>query len=950
MTAHLFLPGTKNRRRAKRRGLPLEPGCQRLEPRFLLSLAPNSIAGDVGTIFATSGLAGAQPPAAVRFSFAASGNGQTSLNLISGKTGTGSFNYTVTGPNTANVTNLQDSATVKLTFTGAGTGTYTEDVVVAGNSEQAQAGLFVLQTPPFVTDAPAALTGSSLALNIGGGNAGGPFQTSGTSNLVLNSASTFTDTGSSTTNGTYSYTQTVGATPGVAEVVLNDSSDPTSFLYLAYAASTSGTFYRTDATLPGGQSAHNDFQFGTFSGQIALPSQLAFGPQATSVVSVNATIAPAVTVDVRDAGGHIVTSNGSTVSLAISNGPAGGVLGGTSAVAAQGGIATFSDLTLSQPGTYTLTATDGSLSSAVSTFTVAVPRKTGLLDPTFGTGGVASHNVGFTATSGLAIQPDGKSVIAGVIGSPGSQEFGLTRYNADGSLDTTFGTNGVASVSLQGTDDQPSSVTVLPNGEILEAGTSAVENAGAVVGSDFAVALFNASGLLDTSFGGGTGKVLTNFSSTSTPSTDIANALVLGNGGEFFVVGSSTANGSGKDLAIAAFNADGSPATGFNGTGRELLDFAGGDDSANAAVVQSNGELVVAGSTENPSSAVTSVAVVRLLANGALDTHFGTKGKVVTNLRGVDDAATSVAIGAKGAIVVGGLSCTGSFSAGTIASDFAVLRYTSTGKADHTFGGKGFVITSFGEDAAITSVLVQSDGGIVASGKTAASFSSAAAGQLGIAVARYNSNGSLDTSFNGSGKTLVTLTGQSATSNLLHPSNVTRDITPDITAVAADDQLQQDFNAFVSSAQGIVATTPGGNLAVAGNSGGFTEEGQLVATGIDLAASLLASLPASEKPGAFATVGINITDNSSAAASGTVTVQIFVSGASTNDTGDTSLFSHPEAIKLKASKAKSFKLKVKLPPSLAAGQYFLVASVTTGAIQDLNPVNNIAFKGPFAVT
>jgi uncharacterized delta-60 repeat protein len=568
-----------------------------------------------------------------------------------------------------------------------------------------------------------------------------------------------------------------------------------------------------------------------------------------------------------------------------------------------------------------------------------VPKQTGQLDPTFGTAGVASNNVGFTATSGLAIEPNGQSVIAGVIGSPGSQEFGLTRYNADGSLDTTFGSSGVAIVGFPGLDAQASNVTVLPNGQILEAGTAATENGGQVISSQFALTLFNADGSVDTSFGtGGTGTVLTSFSSGS--STDVASAVTLGSGGEFFVVGSSNAGGT-KDFAIAAYNPDGFPATSFNGSGHELLDFSGGSDAANAAVLQPNGQLVVAGSTSSASTGITSIAIARLQTNGALDTHFGTAGRIVTNLRGVADVATSVTLDTKGDIVVGGLSATGSFSAGTLATDFAVLRYTSAGKPDRTFGGSGHVITGFGEDTAITTVIVQSSGQIVASGKSVAGFSSAALANQGIAVARYNSNGTLDTSFNGAGKTLLTLNGQSVSSS---PHFVSA-----ITPADSGSQLQQDFNTFLSSAQGIIATTPGGNLAIAGNSGGFTTEGQIVAAGVELAASLLAKLPKSEKPGAFATVTISVKDAGSASATGTVTIQIFVSGLSVAGLIETQLFTHAEALALKPFKSKSYAVKVKLPASLASGKYFLVAQVNSGSLHDLNPANNSASTKPFQV-
>jgi len=594
-----------------------------------------------------------------------------------------------------------------------------------------------------------------------------------------------------------------------------------------------------------------------------------------------------------------------------------------------------SDLTL---GTHSITASypgdANNLASVSAPLTQAViqPKSIGILDPTFASAGVASNDIGFTATSGLVVQPDGKSVIAGVIGSPGSEQFGVTRYNTDGSVDSGFGDGGVASVGFEGTvDDTPSDIALLPDGSILVAGTATVASGG----SEFAIALFDANGNLDPTFGGGTGEILTSFGSGS---TDIAHAVVPGLGGEFFVVGSSTASATGEDFALAAYNADGSPATGFNGSGRELVDLHGGNDSANAAVVQPNGDLVVAGSTENPSTDVTSIALARLLPNGAPDSHFGTNGLVVTNLGGVDDEATSVALAPKGAIVVGGESATGSFAAGTLAANFAVLRYTSAGKSDHTFGKDGSVITSFGEDAAVTTVLVQSDGEIIASGKTASDFGSTS---LGIGVAEYTTKGTLDPAFNG-GKTLITLTGQGATASLQRASAV-------VTPFDAEDTLRQQFEAFLGSAQGVIATTPGGNLAVAGNSGGFTEVGQLVAIGIDLAAALVAKLPASLKVGAFVSVTISVTETGSTTASDMVSVELFLSGSSSVAAGDTRVFFKPQTLKLKPRQAKSYRIRVKVPGNVTAGKYDFVAEVDSNSQADLNPLNNIAFKGPVQI-
>lgn len=606
-----------------------------------------------------------------------------------------------------------------------------------------------------------------------------------------------------------------------------------------------------------------------------------------------------------------------------------------------------SDVTLDASGNIFGVTSAGAGSEGLGTVyelplpTVAPAPVVGNLDPTFASGGVASHDVGLTSTAGEVVQSNGATVIAGTAGTAGSETFAVTRYNADGSLDTTFGDSGVTDTSFGG-DDQASAEALLPNGDILVAGTDTTGLNGQPAGSQFALAEYTSAGVLDTSFGSGTGQVLTSFSTTGgTLSNDVAHGLTVAPNGTIYVVGSTDANASGTDFAIAAFNADGSPATAFGTSGKATLNFQGGDDSANAVTVQSNGQLIVAGSSQNPSSGVTSIALARLLPDGALDTRFGTKGKVITSIGGVDDEATSVALQPKGQIVVGGESASGSFAAGTLASNFAVLRYTSTGKLDHSFDRKGFITTNFGQNSAVTNVLVQSNGDIVASGKAIGSISNGSSGQLAIAVARYNSNGTPDRTFSGTGQTLITLTGQSATVGLARP--------PAIAPSDAADALRLEFEAFLNSAQGIVATTPGGKLAIAGNSGGFTEEGQLVAAGIDLAASLLAKLPASLASGATVSITINVTEDGSVSASGVVTVQIFLAGESSNDAGQTQVFSKAEAVKLKASQAKGYKLKLKLPAGLIAGNYDFVADVDPNSLRDLNTANNIAFKGPFAV-
>ena len=245
------------------------------------------------------------------------------------------------------------------------------------------------------------------------------------------------------------------------------------------------------------------------------------------------------------------------------------------------GVATFSNLTLDKPGIYTLTATDGTRTSATSIGIIVFPApRIGGLDPSFGFGGVALRNLGISSTAGLAVVAGGKSVIAGTIASAGNEAFGLARLNADGSVDTTFGLNGVIGTPLPG-NAEAGAEFLLPSGDILVAGTDTTLVNGQPAGSQFALVEYTSAGQLDTTFGNGAGYVLTSFSSTAgTLSNDVAHALTVGADGTIYVGGSSDAAGHGLDFAIAAFALrSGSPLANLRNEWQSIArQLAGGDE------------------------------------------------------------------------------------------------------------------------------------------------------------------------------------------------------------------------------------------------------------------------------------------------------------------------------------------------------------------------------------
>jgi uncharacterized delta-60 repeat protein len=162
-------------------------------------------------------------------------------------------------------------------------------------------------------------------------------------------------------------------------------------------------------------------------------------------------------------------------------------------------------------------------------------------------------------------------------------------------------------------------------------------------------------------------------------------------------------------------------------------------DKFGGLALQRDGRIVVAGARFEANSGIMDFTLVRYTRGGKLDMSFGRGGRVVTDLGG-DDWAAGVVAQPDGKIVVAG----GRRTANGPGWDFALVRYTSDGKLDMSFGRGGRVVTDLG--VVPYSVVVQPDGKIVAAGN-----SSGAA----FALVRYTSSGKLDTSFGVRGKVLT---------------------------------------------------------------------------------------------------------------------------------------------------------------------------------------------------
>jgi uncharacterized delta-60 repeat protein len=357
----------------------------------------------------------------------------------------------------------------------------------------------------------------------------------------------------------------------------------------------------------------------------------------------------------------------------------------------------------------------------------------GDLDPTFGDGGkVITEFPGSGGQYGfsVALQPDGRIVAAG--GSAGG--FALARYNSDGSLDSSFGQNGTVTTSFGGNLENASSVALQSDGRIVAAGYTWPPG---TLGARFALARYNTDGSLDTSFGTD-GKVITSFGGAYSEAFSVA---VQADGR--IVAAGTGSSGDAPRFALARYNSDGSLDTSFGSGGLVTTSFGGsGDDLIQGMTLQPDGRIVAVGFA-TPVSGSATFALARYNSDGSLDTSFGSGGLVTTSFLGMFDRAQSVAVQPDGRIVAAGFT-----QVGYLDYNFALARYNSDGSLDGSFGTDGKVLTSFGGsyfDAEAYSVALQTDGRIVAAGFGYVGFTS----QFG--VARYNSDGSLDSTFGNSG-------------------------------------------------------------------------------------------------------------------------------------------------------------------------------------------------------
>jgi len=366
-------------------------------------------------------------------------------------------------------------------------------------------------------------------------------------------------------------------------------------------------------------------------------------------------------------------------------------------------------------------------------FALARFNANGTLDASFGTSGKVTTAFDFPGSFDrvftVVLQPDGKFVAVGSTVINQFANFALARFNANGTLDASFGTGGIVTTGF-GVSAEATSVAVQADGKIVAAGFANLDGA-----DDFALVRYNSNGTLDGSFGTG-GKVTTAFALSQGFSQAQANSVAVQPDGRIVAAGNAVVGG-GFDFALARYNSNGTLDASFGSGGRLTTDFAGANDQADSVAVQPDGRIVAAGAAGPYINRGLDFALARYNSNGTLDTSFGTGGKVTTDFAGASDLPSepsAVALQGDGKIVVVGQTLVGGFY------NFALACFNSNGTLDASFGTGGKVTTNFASaDDVPFSVAVQPDGNIVVAGGATIN------GRSDFALARYVGSAVLST-------------------------------------------------------------------------------------------------------------------------------------------------------------------------------------------------------------
>ncbi len=362
-------------------------------------------------------------------------------------------------------------------------------------------------------------------------------------------------------------------------------------------------------------------------------------------------------------------------------------------------------------------------------FNCVVYAQEGSIDSTFGINGIVVQEKG--AGWDLAIYNNQRIVLGGK-----GFNFTVVSYKLDGTPDSSFGNFGKIDVDLFENDEQPYTISIQPDGKILLAGYIKIDRI------DFALVRFNLDGSLDSGFDYD-GIVTTDFNG----GVDAIRRIAIQSDGKIIAAGIAETTLP-WNFAMARYLPNGSLDFNFGNGGKVITEFNNYSDAWDI-LIYPDSKILCSGWVYNASTNWSDFALVRYLPDGSLDNSFGVGGKIITQAVGnpyYNCEARSVLLQHDNKIVVGGY----------VEADFAMIRYLNSGEIDTTFGnnGNGIVLTDFNGGADEGNVLLQdSVGHLLLAGQTEDPVEN----KNNFALARYTANGLPDSAFGLNGKVTINI-------------------------------------------------------------------------------------------------------------------------------------------------------------------------------------------------
>ncbi|MBL0044200.1 MAG: hypothetical protein IPP33_07305 [Flavobacteriales bacterium] len=308
----------------------------------------------------------------------------------------------------------------------------------------------------------------------------------------------------------------------------------------------------------------------------------------------------------------------------------------------------------------------------------------GSVDPSFGVDGVASSGLPegsgtYGPSGGMSLQTDGSILIASFHYNGSNADFALVRLTEAGIVDSTFGTDGIAVTAFDDRSDIAFPVAVQPDGKIVVAGMSKIIGGN----EDFALARYYPDGGADSTFGTN-GKVLT----VITGGHDEVYALGVQSDGKILASGICTSGGN-TDAVMVRYLTNGVRDASFGSNGIARNSFgADTQDAALSMVVQPDGKIIATGYASIGNS--NTMAILRLLEDGSLDTSFGGDGTLTMEVGGYSTRGHGVCLQPDGKILVVGTTQSNNLPF----QDICLVRFGSDGIPDEAFGSSGSVMTA----------------------------------------------------------------------------------------------------------------------------------------------------------------------------------------------------------------------------------------------------------------